>query len=287
MRRPADERLVRANVAILYGVTADRKVPEIPSPAQEELAVEMRCRGGKTPIFLVGAPRISRADSMVGRGRLMLRLFAVGDRAWHRRKAKGRLLKFFEVLRAKMIDRYWLVHPNGGKQWIDPMQFDLVELARRATGFGGNLVVEKAERAEAVAKKTVKERAPFRFEPPVGALSALFLHRLARVYPCRETFDVDMNTRPTRNRLGSYYRVRRLIRVYTHETGVGRRPLEDLFDTFLHEVAHHLEYSEPDSYHATECGRVPGRMHSRLFWIILGDLKARWSEVQLNGKPSE
>ncbi|WZO96918.1 hypothetical protein EP7_003925 [Isosphaeraceae bacterium EP7] len=201
--------------------------------------------------------------------------------------AAGRFQRFFKTLRAQMIDRYWLVHPNGGKQWIDPMRFDLVDLARRATNFGGNLVVEKAERSEVVVRKPAKERAPFRFEPPIGALSALFLHRLGRVYPCRETFDVDMNTRPTRNRLGSYYRARRLIRVYTHETGAGRRPLEELFDTFLHEVAHHLEYSEPDSYNAAECGRVPGRMHSHLFWIILGDLKARWVEVQTTGKPAE
>ena len=57
-------------------------------------------------------------------------------------------------------------------------------------------------------------------------------------------------------------------------------PLEELFDTFLHEVAHHLEYSEPDSFRAKACGRVRGRMHSRLFWHILRVLKRRWAELQ-------
>ena len=56
--------------------------------------------------------------------------------------------------------------------------------------------------------------------------------------------------------------------------------MEELFDTYLHEVAHHLEYTEYESFEAAGCGRVPGRMHSRLFWKILGELKTRWAEMQ-------
>ena len=56
--------------------------------------------------------------------------------------------------------------------------------------------------------------------------------------------------------------------------------MEELFETFLHEMAHHLEYTEPQSFQARACGRVPGRMHSALFWRILGELKARWAESQ-------
>ncbi len=68
--------------------------------------------------------------------------------------------------------------------------------------------------------------------------------------------------------------------MYSHDRGAGRRPLEELFDTFLHEVAHHLEYTEPDRFEGRACGRVPGRMHSHLFWRILGELKARWVGLQ-------
>ena len=75
-------------------------------------------------------------------------------------------------------------------------------------------------------------------------------------------------------------RRRRLIRVYSHDRRAGRRPIEELFDTFLHEAAHHLEYTEPSSFRARACGRVPGRMHSTLFWRILGELKGRWADLQ-------
>jgi hypothetical protein len=89
-------------------------------------------------------------------------------------------------------------------------------------------------------------------------------------------FTTDINVRPTHRVLGGYYKTRRLVRIYSHDRDFGRRPLEELFDTYLHEVAHHLEYTEPDSFRAEACGRVPGRMHSRLFWRILGELKGRW-----------
>jgi hypothetical protein len=121
---------------------------------------------------------------------------------------------------------------------------------------------------------------PRRFEPPISALAPLFRHRLDLIYRCVVEFDVDINTRPTTRVLGGYYKSTCLVRVYSHDRQLGRRPLEELFDTFLHEIAHHVEYTEPDSFHARSCGRVPGRMHSRLFWRILGELKGRWADHQ-------
>ena len=177
-----------------------------------------------------------------------------------------------------MPERYWLVHPNGGRQMIDPGQFDLERLAERARQIGGRLVVE----AEADVVPA-PDRPPRRFEPPLSALGPLFRDRLARIYAIREPFELDMNPRPTTRVLGGYYRRSVLVRVYTHDRALGRRPMEELFDTFLHEVAHHLEYSEPDSFKAKACGRVRGRMHSRLFWHILGVLKRRWAELQRSG----
>ena len=173
-----------------------------------------------------------------------------------------------------MPERYWLVLPNGGRQRIDPDQFDLGLLAEQARTLGGRLVVEgRAGAGE-----------PRPFEPPLSALGKMFRARLDRIYTCRVAFVLDLNPRPTVRVLGGYYRRRRLVRVYTHDRAAGRRPTEELFDTFLHEVAHHLEYTEPQSFLARACGRVHGRMHSPLFWRILGELKRRWAEIQHRGE---
>jgi hypothetical protein len=118
------------------------------------------------------------------------------------------------------------------------------------------------------------------FEPPVSALGPLFNHRLERIHNCRVMFSVDINSRPTNRVLGGYYRSRRLVRVYSHDGVEGRRPMEELFSTFLHEVAHHLEYTEPFTFGSRKCRRVPGLMHSKLFWRILSDLKWRWAELK-------
>jgi hypothetical protein len=174
-----------------------------------------------------------------------------------------------------MSERYWLVHPNGGRQLIDPSQFDLTHLAEQARAFGGRLVVESVASTGRSSRRP-PEQLGRAFEPPISALGPLFRSRLDLIHACEVDFAIDINTRPTNRVLGGYYKSRRLVRVYSHDRELGRRPMEELFDTFLHEVAHHLEYTEPDSFLADECGRVPGRMHSRLFWRILGELKSRW-----------
>jgi hypothetical protein len=197
-----------------------------------------------------------------------------------------------------MPERYWLVHPNGGRQLIDPRQFDLDRLAEQARRIGGRLVVESetivlgvtettsAPGAETATPEPRSTLAPRRFEPPISALGPLFRHRLDKIYECLSPYEIDINTRPTTRVLGGYYKARRLVRVYSHDRATGRRPLEELFDTFLHEIAHHIEYTEPDSFHARQCGRVPGRMHSRLFWRILGELKSRWADLQRRRGPN-
>ncbi len=123
--------------------------------------------------------------------------------------------------------------------------------------------------------------APDQFEPPVSALGPLFRYRLEQIHLCRVSYAMDINTRPTVRVLGGYYKSRRLVRIYPHDRLEGRRPLVELFDTFLHEIAHHLEYTEPRSFSAPRSYRVYGLMHSRLFWRILGELKYRWAEAQL------
>ena len=176
--------------------------------------------------------------------------------------------------------RYWLVLPNGGRQLIDPDHFDLDAMAERARRIGGRIIVEGGVATASVSTLDASGLRPRVFEPPISALDPLFRSRLNRIRLCREDFTLDVNTRPTNRMLGGYYRRRKLVRIYTHDRQLGRRALEELFDTYLHEVAHHLEYTEPGSFQAKNCGRVPGTMHSDLFWRILGNLKARWAALQ-------
>jgi hypothetical protein len=174
-----------------------------------------------------------------------------------------------------MPERYWLVHPNGGRQLIDPHQLDLDRLAEHARRIGGRLVVERLgpPPTRLPASPPVDNQGTMgRFEPPISSLGPLFRLRLGQIYECLSEYELDINTRPTTRVLGGYYKMRALVRVYSHDRELGRRPLEELFDTFLHEMAHHIEYTEPDSFHARGCGRIPGRMHSRLFWRIVGEL---------------
>jgi hypothetical protein len=193
--------------------------------------------------------------------------------------------------RARRQGRVWLVHPNGARQLIDPREFDLGKLAEQVRHLGGRLVLEPAPVLPGWARPVAAPEKPAAtsaggsagatlFEPPVSALAELFRHRFERVHLCLVDYHLDINTRPTNRVLGGYYKRRRLVRVYSHDRETGRRPLEELFDTYLHEMAHHLEYTEPLAFDAAECGRVRGRMHSPLFWKILGDLKKRWATVQ-------
>jgi hypothetical protein len=154
---------------------------------------------------------------------------------------------------------------------------------RRPEVDGGETLAPRSEAEPAAWTQRVPTHpsaVPRPYEPPVSALGPLFRYRLERIHACRVDLVIDINTRPTTRVLGGYYKSRRLVRVYAHDRKEGRRPLDELFDTFLHEVAHHLEYTEPQSFDARGCHRVPGRMHSRLFWRILGELRQRWAERQ-------
>ena len=118
------------------------------------------------------------------------------------------------------------------------------------------------------------------FAPPPSALGPLFRYRLEQIHICRVKPVVEVSARPTERVLGGYYKSRRLVRVYSHDRVDGPRPLEEVFETFLHEVAHHLEYTEPQSFGSRGCRRAYGLMHSRLFWRIFGELKWRWAKLQ-------
>src|SRR4051794_11107098 len=105
-----------------------------------------------------------------------------------------------------MPDRYWLVHPNGGRQLIDPNQFDLDRLAEHARRIGGRLIVEGvvASPISPPMSDDIRDEGapPRRFEPPISALGPLFNARLERIYRCLHEFEIDINTRPTTRVLG-------------------------------------------------------------------------------------
>lgn len=168
-----------------------------------------------------------------------------------------------------MEERYWVVFPNGARQLILDHQFDPQTLAARVALLGARLECDAAAHADHPA-----------YVPPLTAVGPLFRSRFDRIHACRVPYHLDINPRATARVLGGYYRGKRLVRIYSRDRGTGPRPLEELFDTFLHEMAHHLEYTEPDAFDAAFCGRVRGRMHSALFWRILGYLKRQWARVQ-------
>lgn len=179
-----------------------------------------------------------------------------------------------------MPERYWLVLPNGARQLIDPDVFDLASVEERARRVGGRLVLEMVEATAQAVRLVPAPPVVRRFEPPIPVVAELFRFRMTRIHNCRVEYELEINTRATVRVLGGYYRRRRMVRIYSHDRETGRRPMEELFDTFLHEMAHHLEYTEPHSFDGASCERRPGRMHSRLFWQILRDLKRRWSVLQ-------
>ncbi|MDX2038620.1 MAG: hypothetical protein SFX72_18375 [Isosphaeraceae bacterium] len=176
-----------------------------------------------------------------------------------------------------MSERYWLIHLNGCRQLIDPDLFDLDRLAVSVARFGARLEIEPGSPLEA-GTRGEPSLAPRAFEPPISALEPLFRRRAERIHPCRVDYHLQLLTRPTSRMLGNYYRSRSLIRLYLHDRESGRRPTSELFETFLHELAHHLEYTEFDNFDAEACGRRRGTMHSALFWRIFGELKRRWVE---------
>jgi hypothetical protein len=156
--------------------------------------------------------------------------------------------------------------------------------SRRGEDCDSDVLGTRPEIEPAVGPGASRGAAPepqaIRFSPPASAIGPLFRYRFEQIHHCRIDYKLDINRRATTRVLGGYYKSRRLVRLYVRDREQGLRSLEELFDTFLHEMAHHLEYTEPFTFSARSCGRVPGRMHSRLFWLILGELKHRWARLQ-------
>ena len=165
--------------------------------------------------------------------------------------------------------RYWLVLPNGGRQLIDPDHFDLDAMAERARRIGGKIIVEGNAAAHSIALDPSGLR-PRVFEPPISALDALFRARLNRIRLCREDFTLDVNTRPTNRMLGGYYRRRKLVRIYTHDRQLGRRPsgraVRHLFARGRAPPRIHRAGQFPGQEHASACRARCTAICSGRYW---------------------
>ncbi|ADV62043.1 hypothetical protein Isop_1458 [Isosphaera pallida ATCC 43644] len=131
----------------------------------------------------------------------------------------------------------------------------------------------KRIRRRITSESTARQIAPL-------ALERLFRQRLARIHDCRVPFVVRFSHRPTLRALGRYHRDRCLIRIFPYDAIEGTRSVEDLFEVFLHELAHHLEYTEPDQFGGHGPERHAGLAHSPLFHRIHETLWSRWHAVR-------
>ena len=122
----------------------------------------------------------------------------------------------------------------------------------RSAARGATIVVEgliapkRINKTPKLPRKPVKKtaegetdppgKAKSAFVPPAAALAPLFRLRLKSIHECRRDFLLEISDRPTNRVLGGYYPRRSLIKLYTRDTETGRRTLDELFDTFLHEI---------------------------------------------------
>ena len=113
----------------------------------------------------------------------------------------------------------------------------------------------------------------------IHSLEGMFRQRLSRIHPCRVPFELRFSNRPTLRALGRYHHERRLIRLFPHDAIEGVRSVEELFEVFLHELAHHLEYTESDQFGGHGPERHAGLAHSPLFHRIHETLWSRWHAV--------
>jgi hypothetical protein len=115
-------------------------------------------------------------------------------------------------------------------------------------------------------------------------LERVLRDRLVLIHECLVEFELDLNPRPTRWALGRYYRSRRFLRVYIHDRDAGPRPLEEVFAIFLHEVAHHLDATEPHSFPPARSRPLPRSTrrgsHGPRFRRILKTLEEGWEAAR-------
>ena len=188
--------------------------------------------------------------------------------------------------RRRMPERYWLVHPNGGRQLIDPRQFDLDRLAEHARRIGGRVVVERdspptpAKFAGAVAAARPTARLRRSSSPRSRHSRRSSSAGSTRSIPASASS--SSTSTPGRPRASSAAITRRggwsgSTRTTGSSAGGPWKSSSTPSSTRLRTTSN---TPSPTRSTPASCGRVPGRMHSRLFWRILGELKGRWADLQ-------
>lgn len=93
------------------------------------------------------------------------------------------------------------------------------------------------------------------------ALKKALISDLEKLGICCSDFELEL--RPySKNYYGRYYTNRELVVVYVYRDKEKTTPFDysDIFSTVLHEVCHHLQWSNP------EWVRLKGVMHDKAFW---------------------
>lgn len=91
-----------------------------------------------------------------------------------------------------------------------------------------------------------------------------------------DTKGFDLILKPfSKTYLGRYYTVQKRIVVYVYRNSARSELFSygELFRTILHEVAHHLQYCDP------EYVRVKGVMHNAGFYKLYNKLVIKWDKV--------
>ncbi len=85
---------------------------------------------------------------------------------------------------------------------------------------------------------------------------------LNRIYRCAESYELQITRKTPKTRLGYYRTYKRLIVIHY----IGKRSVEELHHTAIHELAHHIHTTEFDS------DKIGDRVHGKEFYTIFNTL---------------
>jgi len=95
---------------------------------------------------------------------------------------------------------------------------------------------------------------------------------LLSIYKCQQSFELQLSTRKTKKKMGTYFHHPPKIIIYTEWSR--NHPLEEIA---IHEYAHHIHNTEKGGI----IGRRRARSHGEYFWRIYSALMAKAIEKGL------
>ena len=95
---------------------------------------------------------------------------------------------------------------------------------------------------------------------------------LSRIYRCAEDYELQITSKTPKTRLGYYRTDKKLIVIHY----IGKRSVEELHHTAIHELAHHIHTTEFDS------DIIGDRVHGKEFYTIFNTLLLFASEKNIH-----